>query len=814
MSHKPLLTRRCLFSLPLAAATGSLLARPVLDAAAALKEASFDAAVCWRVRDLAIIREDLKIYLTDGYVALAKPIGGAPIAAMFWADVEGGDAEIILLPPSAGERQSLARFCGSPNLNVHFKSAMFLFTDATGMEIAGWAGENAAKPAPEIGALLAGQFDSTLRNVAASFETRLTQDIAGGVNPEYGLFFAAIGGTPVGAFDVIYDPQATDQIVVAQLQFRENRPYYNTWTSFPSRRVRKDPGLAPELTDFKIESVTIQATFDSSLRLSAVTTLTIRTQDAGAVRKYRNCLAFDLSQRVRVRRVTVDGEPADVLRRENLRSNLLRGNDNEVFLVGLTKHLAAGSHTVQFEHDGEVVIPAGNGVYYVGARGTWYPHHGVQFATYDITFRCPSPLTVVATGELIDERQEGDVRITRRRAATPIRIAGFNLGEYKKSIVARQDYRVEVYANKMVEASLAAQRRETVMPAPRPIGRTRSATPYPPVLIPPPPPDPSIHIEQLAAEIAETYAYLTTWLGPAPLKTLAVSPIPGAFGQGFPGLIYLSTLSYLNPKDRPSFANEGMLGVFFNDILIPHEVAHQWWGNTVTTASYRDEWVMEALANYSALMLLERKRGIKALDQVLESYREHLLSRLPNGGSIDSAGPIRLGSRLESSETPGAYRALIYEKGTWIIHMLRRRLGEKGFFNYLREIPKRFERRPITTRELQELAAAHQPEKTPDRGLDFLFAAYVEGIGIPSLRLTTKSRRSGRGFSLEAEIEQTNVPSTFSVDVPIEIDLGSGRLQTQWIRTDGERTQAEWTLSAAPVKVALDPRNSLLAVKH
>ena len=71
-------------------------------------------------------------------------------------------------------------------------------------------------------------------------------------------------------------------------------------------------------------------------------------------------------------------------------------------------------------------------------------------------------------------------------------------------------------------------------------------------------PDPAGQIESLAAEVVEAFEFLAGRFGPPPLKTLAVSPIPGTFGQGFPGLIYLSTLAYLHPRDRPQFANQGL----------------------------------------------------------------------------------------------------------------------------------------------------------------------------------------------------------------------------------------------------------------
>ncbi len=826
MSHKSRLTRRCLFSLPLAAsriagAQESAPVKPAAAAAAALKEVSFDPAQCWRVRDLVLVREDVKIYLTDGFVALAKPLAApsekATVAALFWAEVEGGDGELIVMPPSTGERQSLARFTESPNLNEHFRSALLLFTDGTAAEIERAIQENAGKPAPEMGALLADQFSPTLRNLTASFEARIVQDVAGRVKPEAGLFFAALAGTAHGNFDVIYDPQSTDQVVVAQLQSRDNRSYYNVWTSFQSRRVRKDPALAPRPREFDITDVRIDASIGADLRLTASTALRIRVPEDGSdLRRMRNSLAFDISRRVRVREVTVDGAAAQVLQRENLRSSLLRGSENEVFLVALDGPLAPGEHTLTFQQEGDVVLPAGNGVYFVSARGTWYPHHGLQFATYELTFRCPKTLSVIATGDLIEERDEGDVHFTRRRSTTPLRIAGFNLGEYRRSSATRGGLRVDVYANKGVEASLAPVRRELLMPPalPAPAGRGQRQQSLPPMVVQAPAPDPASHIEALATEVAEAFEFLASRFGPPPLRTLAVSPIPGAFGQGFPGLIYLSTLAYLTPRERPQFASQSMHQIFFSDILVAHEVAHQWWGNTITTSGYRDEWIMESLANYSALLLLERKRGAKAMEELLERYREHLLEKGVNGRSIDEAGPIHLGARLETSETPEAYRAILYEKGTWVIHMLRRRLGDTPFFAMLRELHSRYLRSRVTTNELRLLAAGYQPKGTPDASLEQLFATYVDGTGIPALRLQHRQKRGARGVIVSVELEQAGVPAEFTIDVPIDFDFGKEKTETRWLRTDGERTTAEWEFRSAPLRVVLDSRGSLLAVRR
>src|SRR3974390_2625444 len=96
--------------------------------------------------------------------------------------------------------------------------------------------------------------------------------------------------------------------------------------------------------------------------------------------------------------------------------------------------------------------------------------------------------------------------------------------------------------------------------------------------------------------------------GPPALPHLTVSPIPGTFGQGFPGLVYLSTLSYLKNLPQPARTSEPEQ-IFLSDLIQVHETAHQWWGNRTWSSGYRDSWLMEALANYSALLYMEKSRG-------------------------------------------------------------------------------------------------------------------------------------------------------------------------------------------------------------
>jgi aminopeptidase N len=297
--------------------------------------------------------------------------------------------------------------------------------------------------------------------------------------------------------------------------------------------------------------------------------------------------------------------------------------------------------------------------------------------------------------------------------------------------------------------------------------------------------------------------------GPPALPHLTVSPIPGAFGQGFPGLIYLSTLSYLKNRPAGNLATPS-LDLFFDDVLQAHETAHQWWGNRVTTENYRDSWLMEALANYSALLYLEKRRGPRAVEQMLAEYRAQLLEKNQDGDTVESAGPIVLGQRLQSSLQPAGWRAITYGKGSWILHMLRHRMGDQRFLAMLGDIVKRYDHASITTELFRKSAAQFLPPKSEDPTLEGFFDQWVYGTGIPTLKLTYVVKGQAPALRLVGTLDQSGVDEDFSVLTPVEIQIARGQSVTRWVASSNQPVTFTVALKQTPLKVALDPHNAVL----
>jgi aminopeptidase N len=195
------------------------------------------------------------------------------------------------------------------------------------------------------------------------------------------------------------------------------------------------------------------------------------------------------------------------------------------------------------------------------------------------------------------------------------------------------------------------------------------ARPSLPITITPPPPSPARDLQAVADRAAKAIESFSQWFGPYPYGSLALTQMPGALSQGWPGLVFLSSFAFLSPQEQIDRHLDPVTRELDTQVLV-HETAHQWWGDLVLWKTYHDQWLSEGLANYASLLVLEKKDPA-GFRQVLERYRSDLASKNKDGEWLRDAGPVTLGTRLISSHFPEGYEAISYERGTWLFHMLR-----------------------------------------------------------------------------------------------------------------------------------------------
>jgi hypothetical protein len=787
-------------SLPPAAAIGAELHRLELDPDA-----------CYRVRDLSYERPDARFFFADGWLVFARPVAGHRVAALYRASESSDDAELLLRPSNRSERASLAHSTGTPNMDEHFGMAVLLFSGG-GEDLLGAVRDNGGKPSPERGLLLAAELGDVVRRLASGMEVRIAHDLLTNASRQgEGLFFAAIVGKTLGLFDIVYDPVAYEQVLIGKVVGGSRDASFDVWASFRTRASLR--ANAPVPSDFTLTNYRIEAFIQPDLRLRVLTRATLR-----AHRRLEGALALEISPRMHITQASVDEQKVEVFRKAADRDAIAGGGGinslNETFLIGLPVPIEAGqTREIEIRNDGYLIRKTSEGVFFVEDRVNWYPSRGQVFSTYDLVFRLPKEYLLAAPGDVVGEKIEDNLRVVHLRSTQPIRVAGFNIGNYQHVQVKRGDYQVDMYANSKTDPSTGArdQHIPTVLPSlhPQPAAHSESGVVE---LIPAPPINVPARMAEVGAEIAEEFEWMALHFGAPPLKRIAISPIPGLFGQGFPGLIYLSTVTYLDDAQRRVLLHKDATAeTFYSSIIHAHETAHQWWGNLVIPATYHDDWISEALANYTAMLVLEQKRGAKTVELVLDDYRRSLLAP-GKPTTVESSGPITWGYRLRENGQLEPWRAIIYGKGTWIIHMLRRRMGDEGFLRMLATLRKRYEYRTLSTEEFRALAAMFLPLGDPDPSLETFFDTWVYGTGVPTLEMVTSVKGKAPAVTLTVTVRQSGVAEDFVAEVPVEIrPAGGAKPIVRWVHTSSEPAVVTFKLKAPPQHVELAPRLAVLA---
>ena len=753
-------------------------------------------------------RGDVELYFEEGKLVFFSPLDGHVTGFVF-----SGRGHVLAFPREVVEKQQMARFLGTPVLDQEFRSAYVRFTDDAADDLLRQF--HAANLTPQTDTAFAALSDPFLAQVNSSQSLRILEDRLS-QNPKP-YFYATLEGVETGSFDFLFDPQRREQVVLGQRRKAGDFSYYDAWASYSV------PGVALPTVDFHALDYTINTTVLPDDSLDANAAVHFRAETSG-----ERVLTFQLSRDLHADSVTdAQANPLAYFQNEgmSLQERSLRGNDY-IHVVLPSPSRKGQEFTIRFHYRGNVIENAGNGVLFVGARESWYPHLGdeADFASYDLTFRWPRHLKLVATGAKIDEQTDGDFRVGHWRSAKPFSVAGFNLGEYATNSLSDEARNIDVYANRQLEQALSnrlgAPNPDSLpaidIPNGLPGGHSRAA-------LQPPLPSPADALQNLAKEINLSIRFFETYSGPFPYHTLSVSQIPGSFGQGWPGLLYLSTFSFLSPveQQRAGLSSTGQEA--FTDIVPYHEAAHQWWGNVVGWSSYRDQWINEALANYLALLFADsRKPSQHELRRWLDRYRKQLEDK-PTGSdtSADEIGALTLGNRLISSKSPAGFEDVVYSKGSWVIHMLREMLRQPGakdpdarFVALLRTISAKYAYRAFSTDDFQhEVEAVMTPAMDLEggRSMEWFFEEWVRGTGIPHYRVEFSTRHTEKGDVVRGKLFQEGVPHYFIARVPLYANNGSGHnVFLGDVIAAGPETEFHFAVHDPPRKLVIDPQMTLL----
>ncbi|HEY0377384.1 MAG TPA: M1 family metallopeptidase [Pyrinomonadaceae bacterium] len=228
-----------------------------------------------------------------------------------------------------------------------------------------------------------------------------------------------------------------------------------------------------------------------------------------------------------------------------------------------------------------------------------------------------------------------------------------------------------------------------------------------------------------------------------------------------------------------------------------HEIAHQWFGDSVTIKTWADLWLSEGFATYFAGLFVERYDGE-------EAFREYM--RRQADGYLRDAKTEH--TPIYDTETEDLFKLLNtnnYQKGGWVLHMLRGRLGDAAFFKGIRAYYRAHAHDVASTEDLRAAL-----EKSSGKNLKEFFARWVYAAGHPRYEAawSWQATRRGRG-ELIIRLRQTQEDAPFLDPLAVEIVTGGGTRRATLTPT-GKETTLRVPLPSQPSDVRIDPDEMVL----
>jgi aminopeptidase N len=238
-----------------------------------------------------------------------------------------------------------------------------------------------------------------------------------------------------------------------------------------------------------------------------------------------------------------------------------------------------------------------------------------------------------------------------------------------------------------------------------------------------------------------------------------------------------------------SYGSALIRGDHLYDRIVAHELAHQWWGNLITCATFDDIWLNEGFATYSEALWAEHIGGSAGLQSYMTS----------RAWVTDPSGPIYAPTNTFSSNT-------VYRKGAWLLHMLRGIIGDEPFRQLMRgwyQSPHRYG--SATVAQFVEHASQYT-----DRELAGFWNGYLYGVNRPSYRSVMVPRLHQGHHLAQVAISQiqTNAP-LFDMYLPLRVNSTSGPAESV-IRHRSAHLGTALVLPDPPTALLIDPDNWVL----
>ncbi len=726
------------------------------------------------VSNLELKRDQGNFILKTGTLYFLSPVGGKVTGAVFV-----GEGVFQLAPFMPSERHSLTLLTKNDEgvIKEEFNEAVFRFTEGTYTELKSKGPLARGVQDSRASGVLSDTRSNLRHKIQYNLEGRILEDVLS--TQPGGLFVAFIKGKkysgkmifaidPHGLGEILPFSVAPEEVALATSDDNKMGVWFasHLMSEFKSGEARSDQqnGL------FRIKSHNLDVTIERSGKLEGVATTTVQPLTDGL-----RVLQFNLFPSLRVQNVTDSAGQALSFIQED------KDEDPQYFVI-LNKPLSQKETIVlKTTYAGkDAVRNEGGGNYFPVARENWYPNTRFgDYAMYDMTFHIPKGLTMVASGTRISEKDEGNQNVSVWRSEAPEAVAGFNFGKFKMESAKNEQlgFTFESFANKEEPAMIRDLQNQIQMLEQQGVQTNTTLQ--------------SINttglIKKALAEAELSVNIYTQYFGPLPYKRLAMTQQTAMnFGQSWPTLVYLPISSFFDSTIRHQLGMDETKGDFFK-VVGPHEVAHQWWGHAVGFDSYRDQWMSEGFAEFSASLYVQTiSKNPKEFIKFWNDERDLLAQRNQYGFRAIDVGPVTMGYRLSNTRSGmEVTRNLIYPKGAYILHMIRmmmwdRQTADQPFIEMMKDFVKTYESRVATTEDFKAMVEKHM---TPGMNLnnngkiDWFFNEYVYGTALPHYEIQATFAPDGQnGVLMNVKMTQSDVPDNFEMAVPLYLELADGRI--------------------------------------
>lgn len=372
----------------------------------------------------------------------------------------------------------------------------------------------------------------------------------------------------------------------------------------------------------------------------------------------------------------------------------------------------------------------------------WFPSidHPYDKARVEFTVTAPARYDVVANGKLVETKITTDgMKLTRWREGVPIPVYCMVIGVTEFSILP-----AGVSGVTPLTFYLYPKDRDT---GTRDYGRA-----------------------------LKMLDFFTTLIGPYPYEKLALVQSSTRFG----GMENSSSIFF----DEKAYDGSGRL-----EGTVAHEIAHQWFGDSVTESDWNHLWLSEGFATYFGALFFEHTEGRDAfVRRMLTSKERYLKDAAATSRPIHDDSVTDLFKLLNRNN---------YEKGAWVLHMLRRLMGDEKFFAGVRDYYRTYRDRIALTEDFRRVMEARA-----GRSLSWFFDEWIYRPGYPNYEADWRWSKETK--QLRLRVRQTQVGAPFRMPLDVEIRTGDAS-RRELINVSGHEQLFTFKLKSKPQSVAIDP---------